>query len=372
MGLSIADSILSMIDNFLHLIGGLSKAVKDALTYVTEIVNTLVSLVRLAHNYYAASLQSQQNRALVRRAQSLGIAYTQKFSWSTCRALISIDHAVGKQHDMFKKYMRFLKMQGVAQITPTAMKTAMVNVLEEVCPSFAVGCSLIIDGNLPAEVRSSIPASLVARIRNRVLYGPISDIAVAMNSEQARALLSIGYQQIGQYMFICRSCSGSVIMDMSLTGGIKKISDVFDLTVKELKREKVNGYSVHIQMLRKVFGNGERQLKFVQIPLSELHKTTQHVLVDIASDFMQIPYHLTKYKAFLDFWGEGTIDKVKDSNGEFSKIYKLIDYTPMGHGIVDDRSLIEAFDGQCLADEKKHESGERDFTKVSCDGGSGL
>ena len=162
-------------------------------------------------------------------------------------------------------------------------------------------------------------------------------------------------------------------MDMSLTGGIKKISDVFDLTVKELKREKVNGYSVHIQMLRKVFGNGERLLKSVQIPLSELHKTTQHVLVDIASDFMQIPYHLTKYKEGLfNFWTEGTIEKVKDSNGEFSKIYKLIDYTPMGHGIVDDRSLIEAFDGQCLADEKKHESGERDFTKVSCDGGSGL
>ena len=361
VGLSIADALLSIVDNFLRLISKVSLAFKEAFTYVTETINTLVSLIRLANNYYAASRQSQQNRALRMRAESLSVAYSQKYSWSTCRSLISIDHAMGNQHRMLKRYTSFLKTQGVTTISSKAMQTAMTRVFEEVCPTFAVGCSLIIDSkNLPVVVRKSIPKQLVSRIRRRVMYGPISDIAVAMSSEQARALLAIGYQQVGQYMFICRSCSGSVIMDMTLLGGETDQDSVEELKTK-LKKESIKGISVHIQILRKIFGKGERPLKFLQIPLTELAKTDEEILVDVASDFMQIPFHLTTYSRAWYTLGikyDEKITEVTKQDGEFAKVYEQIGYTPMGHGVVDDRSLIEAFDGRCLDDEKKNSCGK--------------
>ena len=151
------------------------------------------------------------NRALVASAENIADSYRSKKSWKTCRALISIDDAAKKQADLLSDFARFVSEQGVDEIESSVLTSSLNIVFDKVCPGFALGCSVVLDSpELPQIVRDSVTAEMRAKIRDRVMYGPISDIAVAMNAEQAAKLMSIGFRRAGEYLFICRACTCSV------------------------------------------------------------------------------------------------------------------------------------------------------------------
>ena len=207
-GLGIADSILSIVNNGIKLFVKGNVVLKESMQYVTETVNTLVSLVQVTHNWFAAKHQMKINRALVARAENIADSYRTKNSWKTCRALISIDDAAKKQADLLSDFARFVSERGVDEIESSVLTSSLNIVFDKVCPGFALGCSAVLDSpELPRVVRDAVTAEMRSKIRDRVMYGQISDIAVAMNAEQAAKLMSIGFRRAGEYLFVCRACT---------------------------------------------------------------------------------------------------------------------------------------------------------------------
>lgn len=364
-GLGIADSILSIVNNAIKLFVKGNRLLKESMTYITETVNTLVSMVQVAHNWYAAKHQMKMNRALVSQGENLAETYHSKKSWSTCRALISIDDAAKAQGNLLRDFAKFVSERHVEEIESSVLASSLEIVFDKVCPGFALGCSRVLDSpELPLEIRNAVTEEMRKKIRDRVMYGPISDIAVAMNAEQGAKLMSIGFRRAGEYLFICRSCTPNAIAFLGLLGrGNEPLTrqDVMNYVDENIMKSKrgsstnVKGVAINIQFLRRVFGKGRVPLAFVQLPLSELSKIPeQRILVNIMSDFEQLPRHQTTYDRFLWVKYNQAKENFQD-NERFANLYKSIGYDFIGQGMVESHDIIKAFDGQCPDDAEEAE-----------------
>jgi len=333
------------------------------MTYVTESVNALVALIQVTHNHFAAKNQVSENRALVTRTKDLSVAYETEKSWSTCRVFIGIDDAAKRQARLLNDYAAYVEDLGVTRVEPGVMRDALGRVFDKVCPGFALGCSRVLDSpEMPAALRNSISPEMALKIRKRVLFGPISDIAVAMNSEQAALLVSVGFQRAGEFLYVCRSCSPNAIVGMRLLGTMDEKGKTINMPYMEkyvenniLKQNRVathvRGVSINVQFLREVFGRGRHPLAFVQVPLNELHKIPSiEVMTHVMADFEQLPRHKTTYKRFLWVKFNEAKEKFNQGSGEFKKLFDSVGYRMIGGGMVESHSLIKSFDGRCPDD----------------------
>lgn len=363
--LAISDAMLSILDNALKLFVKGNAVIREAMTYITETVNALVALVKVSYNWYAAKKQMRENVALVTKASDLAESHRVQHSWTSCRAFVAIDVAAAQQAALLNDFAAYVKDQGVVEVQQESMTAAVRKVFDRVCLVFAVGCSRILDSKvLPAVLRDAFTPAMKLKIRKLVTSGPISDVAVAMNKEQAAMLTAVGFERQGEYLFVCRACSSNVIVEMRLLGS--KNEDGTIVTTKHMRNEyvennilkvdgkntTVKGVNINVQFLRRVFGNGRRPLVFVQVPLAELHKIPKvRVLVNIMANFEQLPRHQTEYSRAWYTLGLVRHNNKKETFMEkFNKLFEDLGYNVLGSGLVESHQLIKDFGGSCPDD----------------------
>ena len=100
------------------------------------------------------------------------------------------------QAALLNDFAAYVKEQGIVAVQQDAMTAAVRKVFNRVCIMFAVGCSRILDSKvLPAVLRDAFTPEMKLKIRKLVMDGPISDVAVAMNKEQAAMLTAVGFER---------------------------------------------------------------------------------------------------------------------------------------------------------------------------------
>ena len=108
------------------------------------------------------------------------------------------------QAALLNDFAAYVRDQGVVALQQDAMTAAVRKVFNRVCVMFAVGCSRILDSKvLPPVLRNAFTRAMKLKIRKLVTSGPISDVAVAMNKEQAAMLTAVGFERQVQFLDHC-------------------------------------------------------------------------------------------------------------------------------------------------------------------------
>jgi len=202
---------------------GATNAGSIAGKLLKEVLLAKVVFVILKTGLHLRTLVSEarQQQHMLADAMAAKASHSKEHQYLTCQTLPqmeSIMHGISEELQaailaVLRDYTRSNSIQGDISVGEmNAMESSMQGMCDsdDAEPDVLLNCLAVLRG-LETDKRLTFVPGVRQKLYKRLLYSPISDLAVAATQHDRQVLRSMNFEPIGKHLFACRSCSNWVI-----------------------------------------------------------------------------------------------------------------------------------------------------------------